>query len=169
MGNNNIVSNSSKLGGIFLIIGWIVAIGLISYLIHLTIFGTKDAMVTNLEHGVRITLTRDYDSHFRIKGNINGVAVTFLVDTGATSVAVSDEIAESAGLSKGSKVQSATANGTTTGYLTRIKELDFGDVALQNVGAVIIPNLGSEVLLGMNVLSRFTVQQTKSQMIITVP
>jgi aspartyl protease family protein len=168
--NHNNETNSRRLGGIFLIIGWLCAIGLVAYIANYTMFSTGEATIKRTGHSVQITLHSDYDSHFRIKGSINGIATTFLVDTGATSVAVSESLAEEAGLERYSQVQSITANGIGIGYLTKIESLIIGTIEMHDVRAIIIPDLGREDgLLGMNVLNKFTVQQTKSTMTITAP
>ncbi len=169
MDNNN-ETNSRRLGGIFLIISWLLAIGLGTLLINSTIFATKPANIIKSEHGTTITIQRDYDSHFRIKGSINGIPVTFLVDTGATSIAVPDSVARRAELTRGEEIASSTANGIAISYFTRIQSLKLGDVEFSNVNAVITPGIASgEVLLGMNLLKKLTIKQDQSTMILTVP
>lgn len=168
MDNNN-ETNSRRLGAIFLIIGWLVAIGLVAYLINYKIFATKPATVITTAQGAQLTLSRDYDSHFRIEGSINGIEVTFLVDTGSTSVAISESLAKKAGLTPGARIQSETANGLSVGRMSKIAELKLGPIELKNISVVIMPGLGDDALLGMNVLKKFTVRQTTDEMIIEVP
>ncbi len=170
MDNNNTESNSRQLGAAFLVVGWIAFIALISMLIHHIYFSTQKPTISETDAGKQITIFSDYDSHFRIKGEINGIAVTFLIDTGATSVAIPKDIADKANLERRATIQAETAAGTTTGYFTRIDDLSFGDVNLHNISAVVIPEFDSDqVLLGMNVLGKFSIKQTRDKLILTVP
>jgi aspartyl protease family protein len=167
---NNNETDDRRLGGIFLIIGWIVALSLVAFLVHENMYSTKPPSFIATNSGKQLTISRDYDSHFRITGTINGVPVTFLIDTGATSIAISEHVAAEAGLKKKGEVTTETANGTGVGYLTHIAELQINQIEFKDIAAVIVPNLGSnEALLGMNVLSKFNIQQTDSAMVLTVP
>lgn len=168
--NNNIESNDRRLGAIFLIVGWIIAIGLVVILVNFSLFGTKEPMISSSQVGTQITILRDNDSHFRLKGTINNIPVTFLLDTGASSVAVSDELANRAGLDPKAQLTAETANGSAVGYFTVIDTIVLGTVELNNVNAVIVPNMSSDqALLGMNVLRRFQINQTENTMVLTVP
>lgn len=168
--NNNTESQSRQLGAAFLVVGWIAVIALITVLINGTLFSTKAASISETDAGKQITIQRDRDSHFRIKGSINGIAVTFLIDTGATSVAIPSTVAEQAKLTKKTMMTTETAGGETIGYLTRIEKINIGGVEIQNISAVIIPELDrDQALLGMNVLQKFSITQTKDTMILTVP
>ena len=119
---------------------------------------------------MQITLHRHYDHHFRIKGKVNNVPITFLVDTGATSIAISEKLARQAKLPRYAPIHIQTANGMTIGYMTRIKELRFNSIVLKNVRAVISPNLEtSSSLLGMNVLKKFRIIQEKDTLTLTIP
>ncbi len=170
MDNNNTESNSRRLGAAFIVIGWITALALGALLFNQTLFGTKRAVISESDAGKIITITRDHDSHFRIKGHINGIPVTFLVDTGATSVAVSDTLATRAGLVQKAPITAETAAGDAIGYFTMVDTLDMGGVEVKNVSAVIIPNMESnQALLGMNILSKFLMQQTDNTLTLTVP
>lgn len=169
MDNNN-EYQSRQLGAAFLVVGWIAAIAIIAILINNTLFGTKKPSISDSEAGKQIVITRDYDSHFRITGSINGLPVTFLIDTGATSVAIPAVIAKKAKLVEKTKVQTETAAGDSVGYLTRIDVLNVGGVDVHNISAIIIPDFDSDqVLLGMNVLSKFSIEQSNNTLTLTVP
>lgn len=170
--HNNIKSNDRRLGATFLIIGWIIAIGLVAILFNLGLFSTKDPMIKVSQTGTQITILRDHDSHFRIKGQINGVSVIFLLDTGATSVAVSGLLAKNAGLQPKAELTTETANGSAIGYFTVIDKIVLGNgkLELNHVSAVIVPNMDADqALLGMNVLKQFNIQQTENTMVLTIP
>jgi aspartyl protease family protein len=112
----------------------------------------------------KLVLTRSADSHFYIDGNINGVSIHFLIDTGASIVALPEEIAKAAKLVKEEDVILKTAGGTAKGYQTTITQLTLMSFSFKSVTAEIVP--GSQALLGMSILSQFTITQTADQMIL---
>jgi aspartyl protease family protein len=108
-----------------------------------------------------ITLKRGPDGHFRAPGEINGAPVDFLVDTGATVVALPEEVARQLGLERGPAHSVHTANGRAVAYSTRLHQLDLGGARAENVAASIVPGMtGDEALLGMSFLSRFDIAMT---------
>jgi aspartyl protease family protein len=114
-----------------------------------------------------LEIRRAADGHYYIKGSIDGHAVTFLVDTGASSVAISSELADAIGLSKCRPVQARTANGSVPGCLAQAGALSFGGYRIERPEINVLPNLSGPALLGMNVLERFRVEQHKGVMRIT--
>ena len=116
---------------------------------------------TAIDGAAEVVLKRNRAGHYVATGYINGNATEFMLDTGATDVAVSSEIARASGLSRGRNIVVATANGTTTAYSTVIKELQLGQIVERDVAATIVPNLGDiGVLLGMSFLKRLDFAQT---------
>lgn len=114
-----------------------------------------------------LVLEAGADHHFRLKGKINQQVVSFMIDTGASKVAVPEDIAASAGLDKQYPINIRTANGMATGFLTWIKSLKIGTISLNNVSAVIIKDKGDEVLLGMSALKKLEMRQTKGRLYLT--
>ncbi len=113
-------------------------------------------------------MQRNRQGHYIANGEINGARAEFIVDTGATDVAVSAEVARRAGLVAGPAVAVTTANGRATAYVTRIDELKLGTIVEHNVRATIVPNLGEiEVLLGMSFLKRLDFAQNGDALILT--
>ena len=97
------------------------------------------------------------DGHYWLLAEVNGVPTRFLVDTGATLTAFSQNSASAAGLEPrtgGLPVMLNTANGTVTAELTTVDTLRFGNIEASGLDAVIAPNLGRTNVLGMNFLSR---------------
>ncbi|KGP63377.1 aspartyl protease [Legionella norrlandica] len=114
-----------------------------------------------------LVLTPDNGGHYRIKGKINEYPVEFLVDTGATLIAVPQNLADSLQITGRYPITIETANGKITGFLTRLRQLSFGEFYFQNVKAVIIPeNDDNTALLGMNVLSQFHIIQRDNRLIL---
>jgi len=114
-----------------------------------------------------VVLIRNRNGHYKFDGEINRHKVTFLVDTGATIMAIPGELQQKLGLKSGPATSVSTANGITTAYLTRLDRLSIGDIELFDVNASIIPGMGvDEILLGMNVLKHFELVQRGNELII---
>ena len=107
-----------------------------------------------------IQLKRQSDLHFRIKGKINQLPVIFLLDTGASYIAVSPLVAKMSNLKYIETTVVSTASGNSNAHLTLIKQLKLGNIYIKNVKAIITPGLMEyEVLLGQNVLKYFKISQ----------
>ncbi|CAI8923665.1 MULTISPECIES: retropepsin-like aspartic protease family protein [Pseudomonas] len=121
-----------------------------------------NAVVTS-QHGegyIEVQLAGNGQGHFVADGRINGQTVHFLLDTGATDVAIPEALASKLGLERGAPVMLSTANGRTQGYRTRLEQLQLGDILLRNVRALVVPGLdGEQVLLGMSALKQLEFTQ----------
>ena len=82
-------------------------------------------------------LASSRQGHYLVNGQIDGQDVTFLLDTGATQVAVPSAVAERLGLARGAPIVISTANGRATGHRTRLASLRLGDIELRDVAALI--------------------------------
>ena len=105
-----------------------------------------------------IEIRRGADGHYHWPGTLNGVRVDFLVDTGATGVAVPAALAERLGLSSEQTIRSSTAGGSVTGHVVRADLTLDGGVRVERLRLVALPRLESP-LLGMDVLGRLHWQQ----------
>lgn len=112
---------------------------------------------TSNEH-IDITLKRNRAGHYVGTGLINGSKAVFLLDTGATYVAIPEHLARQLKLKKGRKISISTANGRSVGYQTSINQLSIGQIHLYDIKAIITPNL-EEILLGMSVLKQLEFTQ----------
>ena len=107
-----------------------------------------------------VVLNRNRYGHYVATGQLNGVNAEFMLDTGATDVAVSAAVAARVGLKRGPPFQITTANGTTIGYGTVIESVRLGDIVEHDVRATIVPNMSEmQVLLGMSFLKRLDFSQ----------
>tara|TARA_R110002110_G_scaffold415748_1_gene654839 strand:- start:75169 stop:75699 length:531 start_codon:yes stop_codon:yes gene_type:complete len=113
------------------------------------------------EEGVReVILQRNRFGHYVTSGEINGQPVTFLLDTGATGVAISEATANRLGLQRGRAYRTQTANGTSISYATSLNEVAVADIRLNDVQAGISPGLQmDEILLGMSFLKHIEFTQ----------
>jgi len=100
---------------------------------------------------------------YLLEGAVNGKALTFVVDTGASFVSLPSSVAHGARISCQDKIDMQTANGSIKGCSTTIKKLNFGPFFVENAIAVIAPNL-RQPLLGMNVLQQLKIAQEKGEM-----
>lgn len=119
----------------------------------------EPAVVSN---GVLIIKQRG-NGHFFLDGTINGKALTFVVDTGASAVILPRPLALSAQIYCKDQVLIQTAKGTASACTAIIPKLGFGPFQLRNVSAVISPDL-RQPLLGMSVLQQFRIEQEKGEM-----
>ena len=79
----------------------------------------------------------------------------FMLDTGATGVALSESLARRLGVTGRGSGQVSTANGVTQAQLAQLDVLAFGGWTFEDVPAFIMPQMDDEVLLGMQVLRHF--------------
>ena len=121
-----------------------------------------DAYLT--QTGAReVVLQRNRQGHYVSSGEINGIPVTFLLDTGATDVATPESVARRANLQAGYPGQANTANGVVTVYSTTVSELTIGNIVLHDVPASITPSMpGETILLGMSALQQVEFTQRGS-------
>lgn len=111
--------------------------------------------------GSRIVLSAGSGGHFVTQGSINGKSVSFIVDTGATHVALSQSVAEQIGLNyrAGQRSVGQTANGPTVAYRVMLDSVRIGDVMVYNVDAAVLPAGMEQVLLGNSFLTRFQMKR----------
>ncbi|MDB5931288.1 MAG: hypothetical protein JWR60_2995 [Polaromonas sp.] len=116
--------------------------------------------------GTRIVLNEGSGGHFMTPGQINGRSVQFMVDTGATTIAMSMLDAERAGIpyKAGQPVQMSTANGTVQGFRIKLNSVRVGDVEVYDVDAVVVPLAMPFVLLGNSFLTRFQMKRENALM-----
>jgi aspartyl protease family protein len=116
-----------------------------------------------------IEIRRSSDGHYHWPGHVNGRAVDFLVDTGATGTAVSAALARELRLESRGAVQSNTAGGLASGQLVVADVVLQGGVSARSLRVFALPDLGEHPLLGMDVLSRLRWQQAEGRLRIELP
>ena len=119
--------------------------------------GTRLSAGSTPSSSGQVTLAVGAGGHFRAPGAINGVSIGFLVDTGATTIALSSEAAKRLGLNytAGPRVPVRTATTTTSGYRVKLDTVSVGDITLNNVDGLVLEGpYPEEALLGMSFLNR---------------
>lgn len=164
MPQNQNSPTTPKLGKGMIYIAWVLALGLITWGFQGWLENARNpnrqpVSVAGAD-GPEVRLLRNRYGHYYASGSINDRAVEFILDTGATAVAVPGRIAQDLGLERGAAMQVQTANGNATAYATRLDRLRLGKIELRNVRAHISPSMGGdEVLLGMSVLKHLDFSQ----------
>ena len=155
--------NPHRRGGkIMLTIAWLLIMGGVYWF-----FSDWEAKQSNPNTARLLNLTRNRAGHYVAAGEINGRQVTFLLDTGATWVALPTGLARELGLKRGAAVTLQTANGSAVGYRTRLDRVRLGPIEMRDVGALVADGMDADtVLLGMNFLKRVEFTQRGEQLIL---
>lgn len=114
-----------------------------------------------------VTVWADQGGSFYVAGLINGYPVRFLVDTGATNVALSSALAERIGIeyTKGRKGFANTAGGVTQMYGLDLDSITIGGISQKNVSAgVVIGDHPISPLLGMSFLGQLDMVRQGNRM-----
>ena len=108
-----------------------------------------------------VTLSAGAGGHFMAEGQINGGAIRFLVDTGATAVAIpaSDAVRLRIDYRSGRRGTTQTAGGPTTMYIVRLDSIRVGGIELQNIDAIVIEQGLNVALLGNTFLDRMEMRR----------
>ncbi|VVP22681.1 hypothetical protein PS850_03964 [Pseudomonas fluorescens] len=160
-----------RIGRVLMVLAWCAALFLAT-----RFFGQWEQrqqnpnVVVSSEQGegfIEVKLASNNQGHFVASGQINGQPVDFMLDTGATDVAIPGGMAERLKLEKGFPVTLSTASGRAEGYRTRIDRLQLGDIVLRDVRALVVPGLeGNQVLLGMSALNKLEFTQRGGTMLL---
>ena len=132
----------------------------------------NQTITTHINHDgeQEIVLKQNRQGHYVANGEINGQSVQFLLDTGATNVAIPEHIANRLNLKKGAEHQTITANGTSTSYTTRLDRISLGSLEMHNVPAGISPGMQfDEILLGMSFLKHLKMTQQGKLLTLSIP
>jgi len=163
--------STKKLGMMFTLAGWILGFLLLA-LVFTKILDNRSnpnqfVATAQTSDYQELILERNHYGHYVFDGEINQQKVTFIVDTGATTTSIPQNLQEHLQLEAGPAFTVLTANGKATAYQTRINELKIGDIVLKNTRASLNPGLGnSEILLGMNILKHMELIQRGDVLII---
>jgi len=161
----------TKTGKTMLTIAWIFAL-----LVLTLFFGNIEQSWENPNQApqsqstgdyVEVVLKRNRYGHYVTTGSINGYPVTFMLDTGASHVAVPKAVAKAIGLEFGTPFKTLTANGVGTSYATHIDRLAIGDIVLTDLKGGITENMpGEQILLGMSALKQIEFTQRGHRLIL---
>lgn len=116
----------------------------------------------------KLTLHMDMNHGYRAPGTVNGFAVSFVVDTGASNTTISKRVAEASGIHGCIATgYTSTANGVVSKCVVTVPEITFGNFHIKNLTVSVLPNLNIDGLLGMDVLHRMKIHQEDGVMYIS--
>ncbi len=172
MGGDEEVREQKRMGTTMQALAWLVLLALgVAYFSDFLDrqYNPNQSLQTGYsEGGVReVVLQRNKFGHYVASGEINGQAVTFMLDTGATGVAIPSPVASRLGLRRGAAFPTQTANGMSTSYAATLDSIGVGGIELYDVPAAISPGLQTEeVLLGMSFLKHIEFTQRGDTLIL---
>ncbi|NOR20439.1 MAG: TIGR02281 family clan AA aspartic protease [Xanthomonadales bacterium] len=149
---------------------WLAALGLLGGLFLLfSMLEQKGGAVISIDAGgaAMIGLEPDRNGHYSVEGQINNQPVNFLVDTGATDVAIPESLACKLGLDFGPRIRVSTAAGPSNAWLTCLSEVSIGGIRRRDVRATITSGEFNEVLLGMSFLRHYDMRQQDGKLVIS--
>ena len=144
----------------------VVERGGVQYMLRLGATPSRLGGMAAASAGREIVITAGPGGHFITGGSINGRSVRFMVDTGATVLALGRDEALRLGLDLGSAraALAETANGTVPVQMLTLTRVRVGDVEVANVSAMVIPSAMPYVLLGNSFLTRFQMRRENDVM-----
>ncbi len=118
----------------------------------------RPAASTSADNSSNMTIRRSDDGHFHVAADVDGRRMDFLIDTGATSIALRESDAARLGIHPSRRDytgRTSTANGIVAVAPIELNRVDVGSLTVRNVRAVIFPDeVLDQNLLGMSFLSR---------------
>lgn len=161
--------NPFRRGGVLMLaIGWLLIIGIFWWVVDE--WGRREAnpnRALTVGPAGEVVLQRNRAGHFLVDGDVNGKRVTFLLDTGATYIAIPGGIARELKLKLGPPITLQTAAGPAPGYPTRLESVSVAGIEMRDMAAVVSEGLEpGTVLLGMNFLKRLEITQKGEQLVL---
>lgn len=131
--------------------------------------GVQHTMEISKTTGVKFTesvqsefrIPRGNNGHFYTTGRINNSSTNFIVDTGASVIAISEEEAKRLGINyiSGDRLEVSTASSIDLGYSVNLVSVTVGSITVYNVDAIVLPGKHPEiVLLGNSFLNKVNMQ-----------
>lgn len=172
--HHSALSRRARGGAATLTLVWLVIIGALYGIFFVWLAREENPNPRHLllqqEQQGEVVLKRNRAGHYVADGEINGERVVFLLDTGATQVALPIQLARRLNLRLGPTVTVQTAAGPAPGYQTRLDSVRLASIEMRNVTALVSDGLDPDmVLLGMNFLKRLEMVQRGDQLILRAP
>jgi aspartyl protease family protein len=173
--NNSEQQGNRRIGKWMMFSAWLLGFAML--MIYFNYFLDKEqnpnqSVYSRLDESgkTEVILQRNRYGHYVSNGKINGRTVQFMLDTGASDVAIPEKVAEKLALKRGPEKRYSTANGMVIAYSTMLDSVSIGPIEVQSVRASINPGLkGNEILLGMSVLKRVEFTQRGDTLILRAP
>ncbi len=158
------MSSNQSAGKWMYVLAWVCGLGLLTFvfsdLLDRQVNPNREPDSVRVDNQTEVRLKQNRAGHYVTNGFINGEEVTFLVDTGATDVAIPAYLQEKLGLTATGSGMAQTANGVVRVARTSIDTLRIGDIVLHDVRANLNPGMNdNQILLGMSVLRQLEFTQ----------
>jgi len=162
-------SPGKSMGKSMLVLSWILILAGLTYFFsdHEENRYNPNQDLSRFEQGEKreVVLKRNPYGHYVLNGEINGQPVTFMLDTGATQVAIPAALGDKLGLARGYPYEVSTANGNVQVWGTTLDKVSLGPIELFDVRAALNPGMsGNEILLGMSVLKALDFSQRGNEL-----
>jgi aspartyl protease family protein len=156
------ISRGLKWGPFWIVVFWTVVMGVLYFAMNHYLKPKKQIVTASGD----LIIPRSIDGHFYAQGTVNGSPANFMVDTGATLVMVSDQLARRAEIGSGIPATFQTANGELSGRIVPGVSVSVGPVSVTGVRVAVglVGRDAGEALLGQSFLSKFDVVFQKDQM-----
>jgi aspartyl protease family protein len=119
---------------------------------------TPPAAAPEISDSRAVTIAPNPQGHFEVEGRIDGRRLTFMVDTGASMIALTADTAANLGIHPAGHDFTAmikTANGIINAAPVQLDMVEIDDIMVHDVAALVLPDGAlSENLLGLSFLSR---------------
>jgi aspartyl protease family protein len=162
------IQKTARFGALAIATVWL-AVAAVLYLVFDRIEQNRQASLKPyaLSSG-ELVIPRQRDGHFHVEGEVNRQPVSFLVDTGASHVSVSQVLASQAGLPTGQTITLQTANGQRPGQLVRGVPVRAGHLVLNDASVTVgLSGLKpDQALLGQAFLKHFDVEIRRDDMVL---
>jgi aspartyl protease family protein len=148
-------SSGLKWGPLAIVAFWLVVMGLL-YFAMTHLLKPKPATVTATGD---LVIPKARDGHYYAEGTVGGKPVMFMVDTGASTVTISEAFARTAALDAGTPTTFQTANGTLQGRIVQDVPVTLGPISVSGVrvGVGLVGGGPDEALLGQSFLGKFDI------------
>lgn len=147
---------------------WLVLFGVMYWFLDAKM-QPQVATVTSLDMARgEVIIPRSRDGHYYVDGAINGRPLTFMVDTGASTVVVSADLAAKIGLARGMSTPFKTAGGMVWGEMVSDQAIEAGGLQLKGLRVGVVKQMDQRdyALLGQNFLRHIDVIQSGDQMVL---
>ncbi|NDV90167.1 TIGR02281 family clan AA aspartic protease [Alteromonas sp. 345S023] len=156
--------HTGSAGKWMVVLAWVCGLSLLVFvfsdLLEKQVNPNSEPQSKRIGSQTEVRLKQNRQGHYVTSGFINGEEVVFLVDTGATDVAVPAHLATRLNLTPGRQGMASTANGLVRVAESRINTLRIGDIVINNVKANLNPGMQDDhILLGMSVLKQLEFTQ----------
>ncbi|NIR61550.1 MAG: TIGR02281 family clan AA aspartic protease [Gammaproteobacteria bacterium] len=166
---------TARMGGTMIVAAWVLVLGLLTLAFSGWLESERNPnrqLRTQMDPGGgrQVALERNRYGHYVATGRVNGQAVEFLLDTGASDVSVPGALADELGLARGARRTYTTAGGPVVAYATELERVELGGIVLRDVRASINPRFESDaILLGMSFLKHLELTQRGTTLTLRQP